>query len=119
MVRLSDVEILTCYTNALRNWTYEGFVVFEKDAAQGLRKHLEGITQKGFKELLYRFVVIEGGQIDQVVENRENWRDKWSHHYDLRPMVGGLKMYVETRLSYSKPDDPDDPVIYLVNIKPA
>ncbi|MBM4069259.1 MAG: hypothetical protein FJ271_09980 [Planctomycetes bacterium] len=93
--------------------------MFEKDAAAGLRKHLEGHTQKSFKELLYRFVVIEDNEVDQVVESREHWRDRWSHHYDLRPVIDGVKYYVETRLYYRKPDDPDDPMVYLVNIKPA
>ena len=43
MAKLTDPEILLCYRNALRNWRYEGFVVFEKDAAEGLRKHLDGV----------------------------------------------------------------------------
>jgi len=119
MATLTDPEVLSCYHAALRNRRFEGYVVFMKDAAEGLRKHLEGHNQKGFKELLYEFVLEEGGEIDQVVERRENWRDEWSHHYDLRPMIDGVRIYVETRLSYSDPSDPDDPVIYLANIKPA
>lgn len=119
MAKLTDPEILGCYINALRNWRPEGFVVFQKDAALGLRKHLDGVTQTGFKEQLYLHVVVDGGEIDQVVERRHTWRDKWSHHYDLRPVISGVKMYVETRLDYSKPSDPDDPVIYIVNVKPA
>ena len=91
----------------------------EKDAAEGLRKHLDGRTQKSFKELLFRFVVLDENEIDQVVERRENWRDVWSHHYDLRPTIDGVQYYIETRLAYRKPEDADDPVIYLVNIKPA
>jgi hypothetical protein len=119
MVTLTDPEVLTCYYNALRNWHFEGYVVFMKDAAEGLRKHLDGYTQKGFKALLHKFVVIDGSEIDQVVEGRENWRDEWSHHYDLRLEINGVRIYVETRLSYTDPSDPDDPVIYLANIKPA
>jgi hypothetical protein len=119
MAKLTDPEILLCYRNALRNWRYEGFVVFEKDAAEGLRKHLDGVTPKGFKEILHQFVVVEGGEVDQVTEERENWRYKWSHHYDIRLVIGGVKFYVESRLHYSNPADRDDPVIYLVHIKPA
>ena len=116
MARLTDPEILQCYRNALLNWRFDGYIVFEKDAAEGLRKFLDGETQKGFKELLYQFVIEEIGEIDQVLETRENWKNKWSHHYDLRLIIDDLPIYVETRLDYSKPDDPDDPVIYLVNI---
>jgi hypothetical protein len=119
MATLTDPEVLACYHNALRNWRFEGYVVFMKDAAEGLRKHLGGHSQKSFKELLFNHVVGNGGEIDQVVEQRENWREEWSHHYDLRPEINGIKFYIETRLSYSDPSDPDDPVIYLVNIKPA
>jgi hypothetical protein len=119
MAKLTDPEILRCYENALKNWRYDGFVVFEKDAAEGLRRHLPGQTQKSVKELLFKFILMEGGDVDQVTETRENWRDRWSHHYDVRPVVDGVKMYVETRLFYTKADDPDDPIIYVVNIHPA
>jgi hypothetical protein len=119
MAALTGPELLACYTNALDNWRFDGYMVFEKDAAAGLRKWLGSYTQKAFKELLHHFVVGERGEIDQVVEQRENWRHKWPHHYDLRPTVDGVKIYVETRLDFRNPEDPDDPVIYLVNIKPA
>ena len=118
MSTLTDPEVLFCYRNALCNWKYDGYVVYMKDAAEGLRRYLVGFSQKGFKEVLYQFVD-SGGEIDQVVELRENWRDKWLHHYDLRPLIDGVKIYVETRLIYTKPSDPDDPVIFLANIKPA
>lgn len=119
MATLTDPEVLACYVNALSNWRYEGFVEFLDDASKGLRKYLPGHTQRGFKALLHEFVVLKHGEIDQVVEERENWKHKWAHHYDVRPVINGIRIYVETRLSYSDPADPDDPIIYLVNIKPA
>jgi hypothetical protein len=39
-----------------------------------------------------------------------NWR------YDLRLNVKGHLVYVETRLQYRDPTDPDDPIIQVVNI---
>jgi hypothetical protein len=119
MARLTDPELQRCYHNALANWRYTDFIQFKKDAAEWLRRELPGFTQKRFGELLYNYVVKDGGEIDQVVENREPWREQFSHHYDLRPVVNGIKLYVETRLIYSDPNDPDDPVIYVVNIHPA
>jgi hypothetical protein len=119
MATLTDPVVLTCYKNALINWRFEGYVVFMRQAAEGLRTHLSGHTQKGFKQLLHDFVITHGGRIDQVVETREHWIDLWSHHYDLRPQIGGTKIYVETRLKYIRPSDPDDPVIYIANIHPA
>jgi hypothetical protein len=82
----------------LANWRYYGYIVFSPQAVEGLRKHLKGQTEKDFKELLCRFVIQEGGRIDQVIENREECRDQWEHHYDLRPIVNGIRLYVETRL---------------------
>ena len=119
MARLTDPEILNCYHNALKNWRYTDFIQFKKGAAQWLRRELGGFTLQHFAELLHDYVVLDGGEIDQVAETREPWRDQFSHHYDLRPVVNGVKLYVETRLIYSNAKDPDDPVIYVVNIHPA
>jgi len=119
MAKLTDPEIENCYQNALRNWRYEGYIVYKKDALAWMVNNLEADLFDQFSRLLYEFVVIEGGEIDQVVEQRFNWIDQWSHHYDLRPIIDGRKFYVETRLSYKNPGDPDDPIIYVVNVKPA
>ena len=83
-------------------------------AERWLRKELRGYTQRRFGEVLHLFVEA-GGEVDQVVETRPEWL-MHSHHYDLRPTVAGRKLYVETRLLA---DDPDDPTIFIVNIKPA
>ena len=47
----------------------------------------------------YRFVCEDNGEIDQVKETR-NWEpcNRWEYHYDLRPTINGVKVYVETRL---------------------
>lgn len=118
MAKLTDPEIERCYHNALRNWNYDGFIVYEKDGAEGLLLHV-GMAPKDFSKLLHDFVLVQGGEIDQVVEQRPNWIGQWSHHYDLRPVVNGVPIYVETRLRYRDARDPDDPVIHVVHIKPA
>jgi hypothetical protein len=59
-----------------------------------------------------------GGEIDKVVETRPEW-NFYSHHYDLRPTINGRLIYVETRLEYKDPADPDDPIVFVVNIHPA
>lgn len=119
MAKLTDPLLLACYQNALRNWRFNGYIVFEKEAAEGLRQHLSNYSQKAFKELLFDFVMTNGGEVDQVAERREHWRDQWDYHYDLRLVIGGTKFYVETRLQYKDPNDPDDPLILIVNIHPA
>ena len=113
MARLTDLEILTCYRNALANWRYDGFVEFFPLAADWLEKEL-GEKPRDFAHRLHDFVTA-GGEIDRVVETRPEW-NTWSHHYDLRLTLSGRLVYVETRLKYREPTDPDDPVIFVVSI---
>jgi hypothetical protein len=62
---------------------------------------------------------MENGEIDQVKEEREPWRDHWEWHYDLRPTINGIKVYVETRLYPESFSSRVDPRIEVVQIKPA
>lgn len=107
-------EILSCYLNALANWRYSGFIGYSRIAEEWLRKHLPNLTQKTFAQLLHDYVHA-GGEIDQVLETRPEW-STYTHHYDLRPTVNGQIIYVETRIDYDEPNDPDDPIITVVNI---
>ena len=84
-----------------------------------MRTTLEGVTEKHFKEVLYRYVCKENGEIDQVKEEREPWRNQWEWHYDLRPTINGVKVYVETRLFPESFSSRKEPIIYVVQIKPA
>jgi len=117
MARLTDPEKLRCYKNALSNYKFSGYVNFTQVAWEWLRRNLDGYTQKRFAELLLEYVE-EGGEIDEVVETRPEW-SRHRYHYDLRPVVEGRRLYVETRLFCQDPSDPDDPTIYVVNIHEA
>jgi hypothetical protein len=117
MAKLSDPIILRCYLNALANWRFTNYVRFTRVAYEWLRSELEGFTAKAFAEMLFDFVN-SGGEIDQVVEKRADW-SMHDYHYDLRPVINGRRLYVETRLIYSDPADPDDPRILIVNIHDA
>ncbi len=77
------------------------------------------MTEKYFKEMLYRFVCLENGEIDQVKEEREPWCQHWEWHYDLRPTINGMKVYVETRLFPESFSSRQEPVVFIVQIKPA
>ena len=116
MAKLSDPVILGCYLNALSNWRYEGYVVFTEIAAEWLHLNVAGCSQKRFAEMLHQFVSKDGGEIDQVVETRPEWSGHHEFHYDLRPLIEGCRLYVETRLIYTNPNDPDDPLVHIVNI---
>jgi hypothetical protein len=117
MARLTDPDILARYHQALSEWRVAGAIELIGRANEGLRTTVEGLTEDGFKEALYRFVVHEGGEIDRVKEEREPWRNDWEWHYDLRPTVDGVSLYVETRLFPESFSNRNEPMIYIVQIK--
>ena len=47
-------------------------------------------------------------------EEREPWREDWEWHYDLRPTINGVKLYVETRLYPESFSRQMEPVIQVV-----
>jgi hypothetical protein len=116
MAKLHDPVVSACYLNALSNWRYEGYVVFTERAAEWLRLNLPRCSLKHFAEMLHQFVAEGAGEIDQVLETRPEWSCHHEFHYDLRPVIEGRRLYVETRLIYTDADDPDDPLIHIVNI---
>src|ERR1700722_9353970 len=119
MACLTDPGILARYKQALADWAVGGAVELLGRAPEGLRTTLPGVTQKIFKESLYSFVCVENGEIDQVKEEREPWCKHWEWHYDLRPTINGVKLYVETRLYPEAFGSREEPMIQVVQIKPA
>ena len=119
MARLTDPDILARYKQALADWNIEGAIVLKGRAPEGLRCTLDGVTEKHLKEALYRYVCQENGEVDQVKEDREPWRKDREWHYDLRPTVNGLRLYVETRLYPESFSSRLEPIIQVVQIKPA
>jgi hypothetical protein len=119
MPPLTDPERLRCYLNALANWRYEGFITFTKDALRWLHTELPDYSTRDFGQMLHDHVEAHGmGEIEEQRETREEWR-MHDYHYDIRIKIGGRLIYVETRLSYRDPHDPDDPLIDVVNIHEA
>jgi hypothetical protein len=119
MPPLTDPERLRCYLNALRDWRCSNVVVFETLAWNWLRTNLpRTYHQREIARRLHEHVAA-GGEIDEVKETRELWRDLYPFHYDLRVVVSGRRIYFETCLDYKDPNDPDDPVIRVVNAHDA
>lgn len=114
MPTLNDPEREKCYKNALANWRYTDFVEFKPLAQEWIRCHLEGYTLREIKSIMHEFVE-GGGRIKEQVENRELWLD-FEYHYDMTIEIKGRPVYFETVLSYDDPNDPDDPVITVVNV---
>ena len=120
MSKLTDLDTLRHYSTALSLYGFDGYVVFSPDAADWLRKELQSWTQRRFAQVLDKFVR-EGGEIDQVVEKREQWSGKYAYHYDLRLFVKGRSrgLYVETRLVPDYPNKQDNPYVLIVNMHDA
>ena len=119
MARLTDPEILARYLQAVAEWEVDGAIELKGRAHEGLRTTLEGMTEKQFKYVLYCFVCEQNGEIDQVKEEREPWRNDWEWHYDLRPIINGMKIYIETRLFPESFSSRSEPIVHIVQIKPA
>ena len=119
MARLTDPDIMALYMQALTDWNLDGAIVLKGRAPDGLRLTLAGVTEECFKEALFRFVCEDDGEIDQVKEAREPWREHWEWHYDLRPTINGVKLYVETRLFPESFSSRQEPIIHVVQVKPA
>ncbi len=117
MAPLKDEDRLRAFRNALSNWSYTGYVCFDlnETAYKWLRTKLDGVTLKELSRLMWEFVE-SGGAIDEVPECRPEWRDDFEFHYDLRFNIEGQRVYVETRLRYRPPFQPDEPSILVVNI---
>jgi hypothetical protein len=119
MPPLTDPERLRCYRNALGNWKFTGYVVIESRAWDWLRGNLpQPISQKEIARILHNYVNA-GGMIDEQIETREPWKTFYAFHYDLRVQVANRRIYFETVLEYKDANDPDDPMIRVVNAHDA
>jgi hypothetical protein len=119
MARLTDPDILARYKQALAEWAVSGAIELEGRAPVGLRATLEGMSSDNFKEALYLHVCEKNGEVDQVKEEREPWREHWEWHYDVRLTINGRNIYVETRLYPESFSHRMEPTIRVVQIKLA
>ncbi len=76
----------------------------------------QGLTPEGIKQLLIDYAA-GGGKIEQRVEEREGWRDQQRYWYKAVIPADGFPrgLFVEIILL---DDDPDVPVVALVNAHP-
>jgi hypothetical protein len=106
---------LRCYRNALENWNFRGYVRFKPRVEKWLAAELREFEDlREIARELHRHVQ-EGGAIDEQQERRPEWDDH-EFHFDLRVWIGERHLYFETLLYCEDHDDPDDPVIEVVNV---
>ncbi len=114
MATLTDPALLQAYLKALEeNLRFTGYVTWKPHAQEWIWSNLPGYTPKTISALMYDHVS-GGGEVDQVVERREQWLH-FAHHYDLRFVIEGRLIYIETVFF----DDDPDPTIQVVNIHDA
>ncbi len=114
MAPLKDPGLLDKFLEALKDWNCGGVIEWKPLASEWLRRNLEHLSQKAVGHLMWEHVS-NGGEIDQVAETRERYRERHQYHYDFRIPVVGRLIYIETRLVESKMG----PTIYVVNIHDA
>jgi hypothetical protein len=114
---LTDPDRLKAFKDALRNWEFTGYITFQltEQAGRWIRQTFGNITLKEISRLMHEYVAA-GGEIDEVVEQRTQWRDLYEYHHDLRFEIQGVRVYIETRLIYRLPINIDDTSIIVVNI---
>lgn len=108
---------LRCYRNALRNWNFTGYVEFKERVQGWLRDELKVYVLREIRCAMFEHVE-HGGEIDEQVERRPEYAH-YEFHYDLRVKFGGRRIYFETVLLCDDADDPDDPIILVVNVHDA
>jgi hypothetical protein len=114
MAPLRDPDLLDKFVEALGEWKFDGFIQWRRRAADWLRKNLEGCSQQAIGQAMHEHVQ-NGGEIDEVKENYEGYRDTHPFHYDFRISFAGRLLYVETIFDDTKMG----PTITVVNIKDA
>jgi len=114
MPPLRDTGILAKFLEALKEWNCDGYIQWKRRPAEWLRKNLEGWSQKAIGRAMYAHLV-SGGEIDQVKEKYEGYRDIHPYHYDFRIPIVGRLIYIETVFDETKMG----PTITVVNIKDA
>ena len=116
MPPLIDPDRLAAYRDALGNWSVTGYIKFRlsESAGRWIERKL-GLKQREIKQLMYEYVAA-GGEIDEVRETRDGWKEQHEFHHDLRFTIHEIPVYIETCLKYRLPVIPDESLIEVVNI---
>jgi hypothetical protein len=110
--------MLAIKNTLLANWKYSDYIQFEltEQSHRWIRTELDNVSLGEIKQLMYEYIFEDGGEIDEQVETREQWSDRYEYHHDLRFGIQDKNVYIETRLNDWNPFVPDNPWILVVNI---
>ena len=113
MPPLRDPEIIAKFALAFEDRT-SGGVQWKRVPAEWVRKNFDGWSTKAVDDLLHEHLAC-GGQVDQVEEAREEYRQLHQYHYDFRIPILGRQIYVETVLTEANMG----PIVTVVSIHVA
>ncbi len=75
---------------------------------------MHGLTALGIKNLVRDFIR-SGGTVSQIRETREEWRDRYKYNDKVIVPIEGFRHGPYVEMVFSDDEDPEDPVITLVN----
>lgn len=108
------VQALTCSLSNCVEW------INEQESLRVRADPLnQGLTPKEIKRRLRDHVRVSGSScVEQLREVRENWKERRDYWYRVVVPIDGFPhgLFVEMELF---DDDPDVPVVYLLNAHPA
>jgi hypothetical protein len=110
MPPLRDADTVAKFRISFEERT-SGAVSWKRVPAEWVRKNLDGLTQEAINCLILQHIQ-DGQEIDQVIETREGYRERYQYHYDFRIIVSGKLVYIETVLDETKMG----PIVTVVNI---
>jgi hypothetical protein len=113
MPPLRDADTVAKFRISFEERT-SGGVSWKRVPAEWVRKNLDGLTQEAINCLMQKHIE-DGLEIDQVVETREAYRDRYQFHYDFRIVISGRLIYIETVLDETKMG----PIVAVVSVHPA
>jgi hypothetical protein len=115
MAPLTDPVLVRKFRETLKEWNCTGYIEWKRVPAEWLRRNLANLSQRAIGQMMWEHVH-NGGVIDQVVETREEYRDRYPHHYDFRIRIAGRLVYIETCLDES---DRMGPTVLVVSMHDA
>ncbi|PCI10395.1 hypothetical protein COB72_03330 [bacterium] len=106
------------YLYALQNWDCAEYIKVPHDHVRDAlfaQFGPDADIERKIGKMMFTWAFDKPDRIDEVIENRKGWKNKFSHHFDMRLQMGGVKRYIETVLV----EVDDEPTILVVNFHDA
>lgn len=108
------VEVLAKFQRLAHGLRPPSCVTVLEQPLQEIGKFLK-LDIRGLVTFMYEHLK-NGGVIERVDEERDNWRHLWKFHFDLRSEFGGKAIFVETR--FVNEEELDNREVIVVSVHP-